>query len=333
MNIPTQRCAENHLSMSSDSREANQVQLSNLENYRYKEIYVKLDQTVDPNNLPHYIDKSHCHALAESFCNYNYSYTCSMITVYLFFTVNRDWPIYSSVVHIIHGKKMLKYGHSMVMYNIWRWGRSKQMLKNDDGAGWGADPLGMQIVLRIDGKAFSPTQAISLGIIANKSTTIVRRKAFFTDAAQCMLSYAWAFEVDYSVHLVYVHNLDIIDSMIPSNFLAANSTETCVRYIWIDTMMIKYKGVFPVLIDLRRDAPSRRTLGITPLAEVAIHITFEQDILLEIPVIDAFDNNNHKHASFHTNAFFRHARALPDELHVHRWEEGEERFRTIAMFL
>lgn len=87
MNTSAQKSSENHPSLSDDIEKAVFVHSLIADHYLFAEIYVKMDQIVDPNNHVHAIDARYCRALADLFCNYNYNNVRSMMKVYFLSTI------------------------------------------------------------------------------------------------------------------------------------------------------------------------------------------------------------------------------------------------------
>lgn len=52
-----------------------------------------------------------------------------------------------------------------------------------------------------------------------------------------------------------------------------------------------------------------------------------------IQAADKFSINDQKPMFFHAGAFYRHTRALLDEVHVPHLEQGEEKFSISALFV
>lgn len=67
---PAQKFFESHLSLPHDIGKAVQVRVLNFRNYRHVEIYVNVDQTVDPNKPLCDLGDAHWHDLPEPFDSY-----------------------------------------------------------------------------------------------------------------------------------------------------------------------------------------------------------------------------------------------------------------------
>lgn len=65
---------------------------------------------------------------------------------------------------------------------------------------------------------------------ASVYTVNVQHKATLIDTIHNLLSYAWAFEVDYGVQFIGLRIMDIEGSMLSSNFFAINSAATYIRF-------------------------------------------------------------------------------------------------------
>lgn len=133
----------------------------------------------------------------------------------------------------------------------------------------------MRYVLCYDCKTSIPAQAMKLRKITNISTAIMCRKISFTNAIQSVLNYARSFEEYYAASFVDARVLDIIDNMMPSNFLDVNSEAIYVRYICVAKMMIENKRVLLLLVSHDRDAPRVKTLRIIHLDDPGLYISTE----------------------------------------------------------
>lgn len=126
--------------------------------------------------------------------------------------------------------------------------------------------------------------------------------------------------------------LDIVKDKMSSNFLRANFRATFVRYIRVRKMTMNNQVVLSLLGKISKNALPVKSRGITDPDGPSLYISFQEDIILIIQVEDAFVNNEHKPATFHANTFHRHARALPDELHVHHLKQDQDGVLTFALF-
>lgn len=67
--------------------------------------------------------------------------------------------------------------------------------------------------------------------------------------------------------------------------------------------MIKHKGMLDLLVDLEKDCPPTKTLGIMALDDPSLYISSKEETLLMIPAADAIVENDHKPALFHAKVF------------------------------
>lgn len=150
---------------------------------------------------------------------------------------------------------------------------------------------------------------------------------------QLLLGYAWALKDDYGESYVDFCIMDVMDNMLSSKFLAANSTAAYVRYIRAGKMVAKHNGMRNLAMSLFRGVLALRTLGTTHCDEPSLYISSEADFLLIIQAADVFVKNNHKRAFFRPNVFYRHRRALLDGLLVYHSKQGEEKFTMLTIVL
>lgn len=80
----------------------------NLVHSLYEEIYESMDQIVDAGSPLHKIGEAHCHALAESFRNYDYEFVHGTMTASFSFTVNLEDATYETAVYNVDGTKLQK---------------------------------------------------------------------------------------------------------------------------------------------------------------------------------------------------------------------------------
>lgn len=126
-------------------------------------------------------------------------------------------------------------------------------------------------------------------------------------------------EEEYGVRIVYAGVINIVEDMISSNFFAAISGATYIRWIMIDKMMNKHEGVSPSFVKFREDAPAAKTLSITHLDRQSRYICSKENILLIILDADSFAKNCQKLAQLHGNAFHGHSKAVNHVLHAWHW--------------
>lgn len=79
---------------------------------------------------------------------------------------------------------------------------------------------------------------------------------------QSFLSYARAFNEKYGVRFVGVRMMDVSDDLTSSNFLVAYFRAAYVRYIRTRKVMVNQKCVVSLLMNLGRDEPTGKTMGI-----------------------------------------------------------------------
>lgn len=78
---------------------------------------------------------------------------------------------------------------------------------------------------------------------------------------------------------VDVRITDILENMMFSNFMVANSRATYRRHNTGREMMINHQGVLPRFLELDDDALAAKTFDITHIADPCLYFYFEEDIL------------------------------------------------------
>lgn len=155
--------------------------------------------------------------------------------------------------------------------------------------------------------------------IASVTTVIKRREAILADTIHCMLCYVRAPREGYGVRFVDVRITDIVEDMMFSNFLAANSTATYIRYLKVCKMIIFYQDMLSSLSKLFKDAPAAKPIVVIDCNNPSICMSSKADILLMIQASDAFLKNDHNPTAFHITFISRHARVIFDELYDHHY--------------
>lgn len=169
------------------------------------------------------------------------------MTMYFRSTINTESATYPTAAHTVDDIKLLRDSYWMVMLDGHHRCHSIEMLQKKDGVECFAEPLHMHYGFRVGGKATSPAEGVNLRKITNLSTAIVQREPMFPDTMQSLLSYVQAFEENYGVHFLHMRISDIMENIIYSNFLPTKSRATSKRYIGVDKMMRKNRGVLPLL--------------------------------------------------------------------------------------
>lgn len=198
---------------------------------------------------------------------------------------------------------------------------------------WAVEPLCLRYAFCVIRKPIFPALAIKLRKIANTSTAIVRRKSTLTVTMQSVLSYTRELEEDFAVRFFYVRIKNILEGMMPSNIFSENSRLTHLRYITVSQMMIKYKGVLRLLLELAMDYPASTTLGISYLDDSGLFISFEDDILGMIEAADTFVKNDHKPALSTQNRFLHTSKVSLTSFKFAAWIKTKKIFQALRCFL
>lgn len=115
-----------------------------------------------------------------------------------------------------------------------------------------------------------------------------------------------------------MRSTNIVEDIMSSTFLNANSRSTYIRYIRAGQMMIKQKGELPFFCEVGKNALAARTLGFTHPDYPSLHICSEESALLMFQAADEFFKKKAQACHFprkllsHANCFYRDAKALHD---------------------
>lgn len=111
INTPSKKSFDGHPFMYDEARNAVLLHSLNPNHYLREEVYARMDQGADLNNLFGGIDNADFHRPAESFCNYSYKHVRSMMTTYFYSTVSPDRVAYVTAAQSVDGRKLLKDGY------------------------------------------------------------------------------------------------------------------------------------------------------------------------------------------------------------------------------
>lgn len=184
MNFSVQQSSESHRSIFDDIERAIQAHPLGIDHHHHEEIYTRVYQITDLNNLSCNVGESNCRALTESIRKDSYSYARGTLTVNFSSPVNPEIAIYATVVHPVEKKKIVQEGYCRVMVNSHHWRSCIKILRNENGMKCASAPLRMCCALGVDNKSIFPSQEFKLGKIANVSTKIVQPEPKFTDTMQ-----------------------------------------------------------------------------------------------------------------------------------------------------
>lgn len=117
----------------------------------------------------------------------------------------------------------------------------------------------MQSAVRVDGKTIVLVYAVRLSRMEIISNEINRCKIILTLTVRSSHSSLLQFEQNYIASLANACVLDIVDDIMSSNILAANSKAISARYIRVIKMTIRNKNVLllvvSVVMDFQRSIP------------------------------------------------------------------------------
>lgn len=92
------------------------------------------------------------------------------------------------------------------------------MVRDKGCVSWAGEPLCVWYAFQVGRKAILSTQALNLRRAAYISTDDVQHKVAFADTMKSLLCYEQAFEDDYSMRVVDVSIMDMVDDLFPQMF-------------------------------------------------------------------------------------------------------------------
>lgn len=119
--------------------------------------------------------------------------------------------MYVTTVQNADSTDFVKDGYRMVVPDDRHLRRYVKILQNEDYVRWTLALLCIHYALCFYCNGIFPAQGIKLSNIRNNFTAIVRHNATFANTMQSLLSYARAFEADYSDYFVNVRILNIVE--------------------------------------------------------------------------------------------------------------------------
>lgn len=139
-----------------------------------------------------------------------------------------------------------------------------------------------------------------------------------------------AFEKNYGIRSVDVRTMDIVEEMISSNVLPANSKATYIRYITVVELRTKHHGVLTFLVKLSKVCSAETALGITHLDDSSLYNFSEVDIFLMTRPADVSVKNDHTPDCPRKNSVYGHIWSLLDELQIRYLEQDKANFLFIV---
>lgn len=116
------------------------------------------------------------------------------------------------------------------------------------------------------------------------------------------------------MHIVEVRTIDIVKDLMSSDFLAATSGATYMRYITADKMVMRHLGALSLPVKLSKNALAAERFGIRHLDDSRLYIFSEKNTQLMMKAASAFVKKDRKYASFYANYFHIDGMALSEKL-------------------
>lgn len=100
--------------------------------------------------------------------------------------------------------------------------------------------------------------------------------------------------------------MTIINSIMVPNFMAANFKRNHVCYFRVENVFGTDGGVRPLPVNMDRNVPVRKALGITHVADPSYY-SFQDDIFFTTQTTDVILKNDQKPIHFQTIVFLCHS--------------------------
>lgn len=137
--------------------------------------------------------------------------------------------------------KSLENGYCMVVLDSRHRRFSVKMVTDEDGVELLEETVCMRYAILVDEKPISSSQSLKISKKENISTVVLQRKATFADKIQSLLSYAQAVQQNYVLRFVDGRITSIVEDMMSSMFLVADSRAAYIRNVGVGKMMIKHQ--------------------------------------------------------------------------------------------
>lgn len=137
--------------MLDDIGKADEGQSLNLADYAHEEVSDRVDQILDPNDSLRDVDKLHCRALAQSFCDYAFEYARGLMTIYISAAVNAAGAMYATTVRHLDGKNISNDDFRKVMLDGRPRRLSVELVRDGHHLKWAAEPFRAWYTFHING--------------------------------------------------------------------------------------------------------------------------------------------------------------------------------------
>lgn len=111
-----------------------------------------MGQVMDPKVFLHNTAENNYHALTKSFHDHKYWYMRGMWTVQFFHIIAQGCATFTSSVHKILAKNLLKEGFGTIIIDSWYWQISVELLELEDGMRCAVHQLRMNFSFRLHEK-------------------------------------------------------------------------------------------------------------------------------------------------------------------------------------
>lgn len=117
----------------------------------------------------------------------------------------------------------------------------------------------VQCVMRVDGHTIAKIDALKLSNLPKTLTSLLIRLPFFVLIAKFVMNFSAAFVREHNFFFCLVRMMDMIEDMVPSDFVTCNNSQRDLRYIW-DTKLHHQR---PNTLNIIEDINGWKTRGIT----------------------------------------------------------------------
>lgn len=137
-------------------------------------------------------------------------------------------------------------GFNMILLDTHHCCSALCQLKVEGRREWTEFPLRVFHAIRKDGQVIARTEAIELSRTTNRSTATGRIDRSFFSVMNATLNFAEAFELQYGVSYAEDRIKDIVENMMPSQYIPKHSRSSCFRYVRFCSLMKKNSNLLPL---------------------------------------------------------------------------------------
>lgn len=180
--------------------------------------------------------------------------------------------------------------------------------KRKGGQKWTEHPLRIAEVFCRDGHAIRQVEPIKLSRTTNMATAILFMEHSFLFVMNAVMKYTAKFELQYRVSFTEAGTRDIVDDMLPSQYLPKQACPLYIRYVKFDRLVTNNAEVLPRLKLLIESQFIAKELEVTHFNSEVVYASRASFVVLLIEVADFCFNKPTRSTNF--NVFGQRTSAL-----------------------